>query len=186
MSPLMSLMPPLARRMVQETAVQNSRKVQGMHDRYLEACGLTESVIGAAIEVHRDKGPGLLESVYEWCLLRELQLRGLSTVSQKSVVIEYKGATNEQPLRFDVLVEGCLLVEVKAVERILPIHKAQLLSYMKLLDVPLGLLINFNVERLVDGVSRLVLPGHGDERLTGEVRGYKGRDVLDKLAGAGH
>ena len=131
-----------------------------MQNKYDTACGLTESVIGAAIEVHRDKGPGLLESIYEWCFLHELELRKLSTVSQKSVIIEYKGAEREDPLRFDVLVENCLMVEIKAVERILPIHKAQLLSYMKLMNIPLGLLINFNVERLVDGVSRLVLPTH--------------------------
>src|SRR5437867_1753053 len=80
-------------------------------------------------------------------------------VSQKVVVIEYKGFTREEPLRFDVLVEGCVLLEAKAVEKILPIHKAQLLSYMKLLDVPLGLLINFNVPKLTDGVSRLILSG---------------------------
>ncbi len=123
---------------------------------------LTKDVIGAAIEVHKDKGPGLLESIYEWCLLRELELRGLKTVSQESVIIEYKGAKRVEPLRFDVLVEGCLIVEVKSVVKILPIHKAQLLSYMKLMQIPVGLLINFNEVRLVDGVSRLVLPGYGD------------------------
>ena len=130
-----------------------------MHPLFQKATGLTESIIAAAIEVHRDKGPGLIESIYEWCFLRELELRSLACVSQKSVLIEYKGATREEPLRFDVLVEGCLLVEVKAVEKILPIHKAQLLSYMKLLDVPLGLLINFHEMKVTDGVSRLILPG---------------------------
>lgn len=130
-----------------------------MHPLFQKATGLTESIIAAAIEVHRDKGPGLIESIYEWCLLRELQLRSLTCTSQKSVLIEYKGATREEPLRFDILVEGCVLVEVKAVEKILPIHKAQLLSYMKLLDVPLGLLINFHELKVTDGVSRLVLPG---------------------------
>lgn len=130
-----------------------------MHPLFPHAAQLTESVIGAAIEVHRDKGPGLIESVYEWCLLRELELRGLTASNQKSVAITYKGFTREEPLRFDVLIENCLLVEVKAVERVLPIHKAQLLSYMKLMDVPLGLLINFHEPRLVDGISRLILPG---------------------------
>jgi len=86
-------------------------------------------------------------------------LRGLSCASQKVVLIQYKGFTREEPLRFDVLVEGCVLVEVKAVENILAIHKAQLLSYMKLLDVPLGLLINFHEMKVTDGVSRLILPG---------------------------
>ena len=115
--------------------------------------------MAAAIEVHRDKGPGLIESIYEWCLLKEIELRGLKCVSQKSVAIAYKGFTREEPLRFDVLVEGCVLVEAKAVEKILPIHKAQLLSYMKLLDVPIGLLINFHEMKVTDGISRLILPG---------------------------
>lgn len=130
-----------------------------MHALYQRASGLTEHIIGAAVEVHRDKGPGLLETIYEWCLLRELELRNLSTLSQRAVVIEYKGARREELLRFDVLVEGCVLVEAKAVDKVLPIHKAQLLSYMKLLDVPLGLLINFNEEKVTEGVSRLILRG---------------------------
>src|SRR5579864_1087121 len=115
-----------------------------MHPLFEKAAGLTETIIAAAIEVHSNKGPGLIESIYEWCLLKELELRGLTCLSQKVVLIEYKGFTREEPLRFDVLVEGCVLVEAKAVEKILPIHKAQLLSYMKLLNVPLGLLINFH------------------------------------------
>ena len=129
-----------------------------MHPLFEKASGLTESIIGAAIEVHRDKGPGLIESIYEWCLTKELELRKLAFESQKEVVVEYKGFARTEPLRFDLLVEGCVLVEVKAVERILPIHKAQLLSYMKLLSVPIGLLINFHDMRLTDGVSRLILP----------------------------
>ena len=80
-------------------------------------------------------------------------------MSQKLVMIDYKGFTREEPLRFDMLVEGCVLLETKAVEKILPIHKAQLLSYMKLLNVPLGLLINFHEMKLTDGVHRLILPG---------------------------
>jgi len=132
-----------------------------MHPLYQKACVLTEAVIGAAIEVHREKGPGLIESIYEWCLLKELGIRGLTCVNQKIVVVEYKGFTREEPLRCDVLVEGCLLVEVKAVKEILPIHKAQLLSYMKLMNVPLGLLINFHEMKLVDGIHRLLLPGAG-------------------------
>ena len=100
-----------------------------------------------------------MESIYEWCLLKELELRRLSTASQKVVRVEYKGFIREEPLRFDVLVEGCVLVEAKAIERILPVHKAQLLSYMRLLDVPLGLLINFHELKLTDGVARLILPG---------------------------
>lgn len=132
-----------------------------MHPLFEMASGLTESIIGAAIEVHRDKGPGLIESIYEWCLTKEFELRGLSCLNQKTVVITYKGFTREEPLRFDMLVAGCVLVEAKAVDKILPIHKAQLLSYMKLMDVPLGLLINFHELKLTDGISRLILPGAG-------------------------
>jgi GxxExxY protein len=130
-----------------------------MHPLFQKASGLTEGIIGAAIEVHRDKGPGLIESIYEWCLSKEFDLRGLPWVSQKSVVIGYKGYTREEPLRFDMLVADCVLVEAKAVEKILPIHKAQLLSYMKLLNIPVGLLINFHEMKLTDGLHRLILPG---------------------------
>lgn len=130
-----------------------------MHPLFEKASGLTQGIIGAAIEVHRNKGPGLVESIYEWCLKKELELRGLSFSSQKSVVIEYKGFKREEPLRYDVLVERCVLIEAKAVERILPIHKAKLLSYMKLLNIPIGLLLNFHEMKLIDGVSRLILPG---------------------------
>jgi GxxExxY protein len=85
-------------------------------------------------------------------------LQGIVCTSQRVVLINYKGFTREEPLRFDILVEGCLLVEIKAVQDIVPIHKAQLLSYMKLLDVPLGLILNFHAMRMVDGVARLMLP----------------------------
>lgn len=130
-----------------------------MHPLYQKASSLTESIIGAAIEVHRDKGPGLVESIYEWCLTKELELRGTPAVNQKEVTITYKGFTREEPLRFDLLVDGCVLVEAKAVQTILPVHKAQLLSYMKLLNVPIGLLINFHEMKLTDGVHRMILPG---------------------------
>jgi GxxExxY protein len=130
-----------------------------MHPDFIKAAGLTSHIIGAAVEVHRDKGPGLIESIYEWCLEKELELRRLLFVTQKAVTVAYKGFTREEPLRFDILVEGCVLVEVKAVAQILPIHKAQLLSYLKLLNVPLGLLINFHELKLANGVHRLMLPG---------------------------
>ena len=130
-----------------------------MHPFFEKASRLTETIIAAAIEVHRDKRPGLIESIYEWRLTKEFELRELTCVSQKLVMIEYKSFTREEPLRFDMLVEGCVLVEAKAAEKILPIHKAQLLSYMKLLNLPLGLLINFHEIKLTDGVHRLILPG---------------------------
>src|SRR5258708_6804752 len=132
-----------------------------MHPLFLQASGVTEAIIRAGLEGHRDKGPGLIEALYEGCLTKELGLRGLNCVSQKVVLVEYKGFTREEPLRFDVLVEDCVLVETKAVEKILPIHKAQLLSYMKLLNIPLGLLINFHELKVTDGISRLILPGAG-------------------------
>ena len=91
--------------------------------------------------------------------MRELELRSLNAVKQQHVRIEYKGVVFEESLKFDVLVEACLLVELKAVRQIAPIHKAQVISYMKLMDIPLGLLINFHEIRLSDGVSRLLLPG---------------------------
>src|SRR3974390_3780035 len=120
---------------------------------------LSHAVIGAAIEVHRLKGPGLIESIYEKCVLRELLLRNITAVNQGMVRVEYKGFVFEELLRFDVLVEDCLLLELKSVQEILPIHKAQLLSYMKLLNVPIGLIINFHEVKLVDGVVRMILPG---------------------------
>jgi GxxExxY protein len=129
-----------------------------MHPLFQKADELSRTVIGAAIEVHRLKGPGLIESIYEKCLMRELSLQNLSAVNQRVVKIEYKGFTFEEPLRFDLLVEDCLLLELKAVQEVLPIHKAQLLSYMKLLDIPIGLLINFHELKLVDGISRMILP----------------------------
>ena len=130
-----------------------------MHPLYEKANGLTETVIAVAIEVHRDKGPGLIESIDEWCLVKELELRNVSCVNQDRVVVKYKDFSREEPLRFDVLVERCLLVEVKAVQEVVAVHKAQLMSYMKLLDVPLGLILNFHELRLTDGISRLILPG---------------------------
>ncbi len=130
-----------------------------MHPLFKEADELSHGAIGAAIEVHRLKGPGLLESIYEKCLLREFSLRNLTAVNQRLVQIEYKGLVFEEPLRFDVLVENCLLLELKSVQEILPVHKAQLLSYMKLLDVPVGLIINFHEVKLADGIVRMILPG---------------------------
>ena len=132
-----------------------------MHPLYDKASGLTGEIIAAAIEVHKIMGPGLIESIYEWCLMRELELRGLKVVNQKGVVIRYKQYEKDEELRFDMLVEDCVLVEAKAIETVIPIHKAKLMSYMKLLNVPLGLLINFHTERLTDGVSRFILPGAG-------------------------
>jgi GxxExxY protein len=130
-----------------------------MHPLFQKADELSREAIGAAIEVHRLTGPGLLESIYEKCLLRELSLRSLSAANQQLVKIEYKGFGFEEQVRFDVLVQNCLLLEIKSVQEVLPIHKAQVLSYMKLLNVPIGLVMNFHEMKLVEGISRLMLPG---------------------------
>jgi len=130
-----------------------------MHRLYEKADQLSREVIGAAIEVHRNKGPGLIESIYERCLLRELELRSIPAATQKIVHVEYKGLLFDEPLRFDLLVDDCLLVELKAVEVLHPSSKAQLFSYMKLLDIPIGLLINFHEPVLKNGISRMILRG---------------------------
>jgi len=135
-----------------------------MHPLFKRADALSHAIIGAGIEVHRLKGPGLIESIYEKCLLRELNLRQMSAVNQRVIKVEYKGFVFEESLRFDVLVENCVLLELKSVQELLPIHKAQLLSYMKLMDIPLGLLINFHETKLVDGIHRLVLFGANNNR----------------------
>jgi len=101
----------------------------------------------------------LIESIYERCLLRELELRSIPATTQKMVRVEYKGVVFDEPLHFDLLVADCLLVELKAVEILHPASKAQLFSYMKLLDIPIGLLINFHEPVPKNGISRMILPG---------------------------
>jgi GxxExxY protein len=130
-----------------------------MHSSYEKADRVSGEVIGAAIEVHRHKGPGLIESIYERCLLCELKLRSIPATTQKIVRVQYKGLVFDEPLRFDILVDNCLLVELKAVELLHPSSKAQLFSYMKPLDIPIGLLINFHEPVLKNGISRMILPG---------------------------
>ena len=116
---------------------------------------LSGTVIGCAIEVHRELGPGLLESTYEQCLARELVLAGLAFKLQHPISVEYKGITLDCGYRVDVLVENRLILELNSVNKIEGIHQAQLLTYMKLADIELGLLINFNVEILKNGIKRL-------------------------------
>ncbi len=117
---------------------------------------ITEIIIGAAMAVHRELGPGLLESAYEACLAYELPDRGLSVERQKALPVRYRGVNVDCGYRIDLLVEGKVVVELKAVERLEAIHKAQLLSYLKLSGCKVGLLINFNVKVLKDGIRRLV------------------------------
>jgi len=121
----------------------------------MEINKLTGEVIGAAIEVHRSLGPGLLESAYEECLCRELDLRKIAYERQKALAVEYKGVRLDCGYRLDVVVGDKLIVELKAVESLLPIHKAQLLTYLKLTGIKTGLIINFNVSALKDGIQRI-------------------------------
>jgi len=118
---------------------------------------ITETIIGGAIAVHRALGPGLLESAYEACLGYELVDRGLSVERQKALPVKYRGVNLDCGYRIDLLVEEIIIIELKAVEKIDPIHKAQLLSYLKLSGCKLGLLINFNVRMLKNGIHRIVL-----------------------------
>ena len=117
---------------------------------------VTRRIIGGAIEVHRALGPRLLESTYEECLARELSLGGLSFKRQEHVPVTYKGTLLDCGYRIDLLVESRVIVELKAVEKVLPIHRAQLLTYLRHTGLSVGLLINFNVPFLMDGVVRQV------------------------------
>src|SRR5258706_6844798 len=117
--------------------------------KYLDE--LTFKVIGCAIEVHKHLGPGLLESIYEKCFLKELELQGIKFNNQIKVLLEYKGLNLETDLRLDVFVEYILCVELKAQEGLLPIHDAVLLSYMKMLESPKGILINFHCLNIFNG-----------------------------------
>lgn len=117
---------------------------------------LSGKIIGAAIEVHKSLGPGLLESVYEECLCHELELRGLSFERQKPLIVTYKGKNLECGYRLDLVVENEIILELKSCENIEPIHRAQLLTYLKLSGLHLGLILNFNVPVMRNGVVRIV------------------------------
>lgn len=118
---------------------------------------LSHRVIGCAIEVHRILGPGLLESSYQRCLSRELEVNGIEHVCEAPLPIEYKGLSLECGYRVDVLVEESIILELKSVKKIDPIHEAQVLTYMKLSGIHTGLILNFNVTKLKDGLKRYVL-----------------------------
>ncbi len=122
----------------------------------MELNEISEKIIGAAIQVHTTLGPGLLESTYEACLKYELQKRGLKVLSQVGLPVIYDGMKIDLGYRLDLLVEGTVIVELKAVTNITPLHEAQLLSYLKLSGKHLGLLINFNVTLLKDGIKRRI------------------------------
>jgi GxxExxY protein len=119
---------------------------------------LTERLLGAAIEVHRALGPGLLESAYEECLCHELHLRGISFERQRPLPVKYKGVKLDCGYRLDLLVENKVIIEIKCVEHVLPVHEAQLLTYLKMTGMRVGLILNFNVPTLTKGgIVRKVL-----------------------------
>jgi GxxExxY protein len=139
--------------------------MNGLHPIHIDTQGhkeeprdpRTSHILGAAIEVHRHLGPGLLESAYEDCLCHELHLRGLSFGRQVDLPVEYKGLKLNCGYKIDLLVQYEVILELKAVEKLLPIHQAQLLTYLKLAHKKVGLLINFNVPLLTQGIIRRVL-----------------------------
>jgi GxxExxY protein len=116
---------------------------------------ITGKIIEAALKVHTALGPGLLESAYEACLLHELNKMGLQTLSQLTLPVRYDGIEINTGYRLDLVIEDCVIVELKAVDKVLPIHEAQLLSYLKLSNKKVGLLINFNVMHLKNGIKRI-------------------------------
>ncbi len=118
---------------------------------------LSQKIIGSAIEVHKTLGAGLLESVYEECLAIQMKNDGLNFTRQEIIPIKYKGITLENSFKADIIVENEIIIELKAVEKILPIHQAQLLTYMKLSGIKLGLIMNFNTVLLKDGIKRMAL-----------------------------
>ena len=122
-----------------------------------ELNALTRQIIGAGIEVHRHLGPGLLETSYETCLAYELEQRGLAVERQKALPLTYKKIRLEQGFRIDLLVENTVVVELKAIDQLLPVHEAQMLSYLRFTGCKVGLLMNFNVKLLKDGIHRFIL-----------------------------
>lgn len=128
-----------------------------MHNGGEQDDPLTREIIGAAIEVHKALGPGLLESAYESCLARELEIRGLRFDRQSEIRLDYKGVRLDCVYRMDLVIEEAVLVEIKAVEKLLPIHDAQVLTYLRLTGFRRALLLNFNTPYLRDGIKRLSL-----------------------------
>ena len=138
------------------TESHRERQRGGMTTR-TELNALTRQIIGAGIEVHRHLGPGLLETSYETCLAYELDQRGLAFERQKALPLTYKKIRLEQGFRIDLLVENMVVVELKAVDQLLPVHEAQMLSYLRFTGSKVGLLMNFNVKLLKDGIRRFIL-----------------------------
>jgi GxxExxY protein len=130
---------------------------KGTKGAKVSADRLSYDIVGAAIEVHRQLGPGLLESTYEACLARELSLRGIDFCRQVALPVHYRGMAVDCGYRLDLLVGDLVVLEVKAVSKVLPIHRAQVVTYLKLLNLNLGLIVNFNVEMLRLGIYRIVV-----------------------------
>lgn len=122
----------------------------------MELDDITGAIVDAAMKIHMDLGPGLLESVYEAVLARALQKRGLRVERQKPISFEYDGTVFEEGFRIDLLVEGCVIVELKSVEKLAPVHSKQLLTYLRLMKLPVGLLLNFGAATLEEGLHRVV------------------------------
>ena len=122
-----------------------------------EVDAVAKSVVDAAFNVHRNLGPGLLESVYEACLVYELEKRELVVERQKNISIQYENIKLDAGLRVDLIVNNCVVVELKAVESLLPVHEAQILTYLKLINMKVGLLINFNVPLIKNGIKRKII-----------------------------
>jgi GxxExxY protein len=134
-----------------------SEEIKGLDARAYPEKDLTEKIIGAAIEVHKHLGPGLLESVYQACLAREMALRGIQFEQEKSIPVIYKGVKLDCGYRLDFFIESKVIVELKAVDAMIDAYKAQLLTYLKITDCKVGLLINFNTPVLKNGIKRLIL-----------------------------
>jgi GxxExxY protein len=130
------------------------KKTKTMNKEKLNA--IARQIVDASVSVHKEMGPGLLESVYEYCLLKELENRGVKAINQVSVPLFYKGELLTKDFRIDILVENEIILELKTVEIILPVHEAQIISYLKLADKKLGFLLNFNVEIMKNGIRRFV------------------------------
>ncbi len=137
----------------------------------LECRALTEQIIGSAIKVHKGLGPGLLESAYEACLAHEITKAGLQIERQVALPVAYNGITLDCGYRLDLLVERTVILELKAVEKILPIHEAQLMTYLRLSGLPVGLILNFNVSRMTDGILRRALTKSPSPRPSAALRG---------------
>ncbi len=133
---------------------QRHGDTENMNKEYINK--LSGIILDSAIEVHRNLGPGLLESVYEVCLCKELDLKGIKYLRQVYLPVSYKGEQLDADYKIDILVENEIIVELKSVEQMHPVYEAQLLTYLKLADKKLGLLINFNVPRLIDGYRRML------------------------------